>query len=149
MNHEQLTDAQLRCRYVGASDATDRDTAHALCVEMRRRGMRVPSWPGIHEMPAELAAVTPPGVMLLAVLREAGQYGDIRSVRRAVGITYPGTMDPQAWGRDLRHALASGLVVEHGERWALGPRASEILATMPDDGPHAAHARVAWKVTSR
>lgn len=145
-----LTDNNLRTRYAGAWDANDRDDAHRLCVEMRRRGMRVPSWPGIHEMPEDLAEVTPPGVMLLAVLRVAGRPVERREVRIAVAITYPDSAPlAAAWGRDLRHATASGLVTESGETLALGPRAGAILATMPDDGPHAQHARAAWEVASR
>ena len=113
---------------------------------------QVPSWPGIHEMPENLAAVTPPGVMLLAVLRAAGGPVERSAVRIAVAITYPDSAPlAKEWGRDLRHAIASGLVIEKGETLALGsgPRVDALLATMPEDGPHATHARNAWKVAWR
>lgn len=146
------TDCNLRVRYRGAWDATDREEAHCLCVEMRRRGMHVPAWPGIHEMPEDLAAVTPPGVMLLAVLRVAGRAAggpvERSAVRMAVALTYPDSAPLAAeWGRDLRHAIASGLVLEKGETLTLGsgPRVAALLATMPEDGPHATHARNAWR----
>ena len=151
-----LTDCNIRVRYTGAWYATDRDEAHRMCVEMRRRGMPVPSWPGIHEMPEDLAAVTPPGVMLLAVLRAAvraaGGPVERSAVRMAVAITYPDSAPlAKEWGRDLRHAIASGLVQEKGETLTLGsgPRVDALLATMPEDGPHATHARNAWKVVWR
>lgn len=149
-NIRTLTDPGLRSRYSGAWQANDRDDAHRVCVEMRRRGLPIPAWPSIHEMPAELADVTPPGVMLLAVLRVAGRPVERRDVRIAVAITYPDSAPLAAsWGSDLRHATASGLVTESGETLALGPRAGAILATMPEDGPHAQHARAAWEVASR
>ena len=37
------------------------------------------------------------------------------------------------------NALASGLVVEEGDEWRIGPRADAI--TTPADGPHMAAAR--------
>lgn len=149
-----LTQTQLRSRYVGAWDACDRSDAHALCVEMRRRGLPVPAWPGIHEMPEALADATPPGMVLLAVLRTAGGPWNREDVRRAVMLTYP---DPTTlrddWKRDIGHAVASGLVIEDGVRgtWALGagPRVEALLATMPEDGELARHVRVAWEVARR
>lgn len=149
-----MTDSHLRVRYQGACDACDRSDAHGLCVEMRRRRMPIPAWPGIHELPEEVAAATPPGMMLLAVLREADGPWEADAVRRAVMLTYP---DPSvvrdAFERDIIHARASGLMTEsHGGRtWALAssPRVDAILATMPTESLYAQHARVAWEVASR
>ena len=152
-DHTALTDASLRVRYTGAWDACDRGAAHALCVEMRRRGMLVPAWPGIHQMTGDLAEVTPPGVMLLAVLRVAGERAPIDAVRRAVCLTYPeGMRDRRKMESDIIHARASGLMTEDHARqtWTLatGPRVDAIVGTMPADGPHMTCARLVWEVVS-
>jgi|DEB19_MinimDraft_3_1074340.scaffolds.fasta_scaffold126523_2 hypothetical protein len=86
----------------------------------------------------EHAGHTPPGVMLVAVLRAAGRSLPSRLVRVAVATSLPDAA-PREWGRDINHALASGLVVEEGDEWRIGPRADAI--TTPADGPHMAAAR--------
>lgn len=151
-----MDNVQIRARYQGAWNACDRDYAHTLCVEMRRRGMPVPSWPGIHQMTEELAAATPTGVMLLAVIRVAGEYAGFDEVRRAVLLTYP--LDESGARRkelesDIIHARASGLIVEDLVRktWTLaaGPRVDALVGTMTDDGPHLTFAKRAWEVVFR
>ena len=45
--YADLSEIQLRCRYLGAWDATDADTARMVKTELRRRGVDVSNipWP--------------------------------------------------------------------------------------------------------
>ena len=52
----------------------------------------------------EHAGHTPPGVMLVAVLRAAGRSLPSRLVRVAVATSLPDAA-PREWGRDINHAL--------------------------------------------
>lgn len=93
-------------------------------------------------LPAEVAAATPPGVMIVAVLRAAGRPLPCVVVRDAVHAALPDA-SAREWAGDIAHALASGIVAADGETWTLGSSAqvAALASTMPDDGPHMIAAR--------
>lgn len=81
----------------------------------------------------EARPVTPPGMLLLALLRAAA--GPLPIERATMGVRLLMANDGAVAG-DVTHARASGLIVETSGLWVLGtgPRVDALLATMPEGG---------------
>ncbi len=115
-----------------------------MCWDVRGCEERASARGALYSFKRDGASVTPPGVALLAVLREAGRPVPSEYARRCVQTMLPDAAESDI-ARDVVHARASGLIVESCDVWQLGvgERVGGMLATMPPDGVHAKAARAA------
>lgn len=93
------------------------------------------------------AAKTPAGMVLLALLREARAPLDCVFTERLIRLMLP-DVDDRIIASDVAYARTTGLVVECVGTWRLaeGERVDALLASMPEDGPHAKAVRAALLV---
>lgn len=94
------------------------------------------------------AAKTPPGMALLAVLRETKTATPSVFVEMCVRRMLPDVADG-TMASEFAYARTNGLIVDDSGTWRLGegPRVDTLMASMPADGPHARAARAAILVT--